>query len=87
MRVEPLVIDAPAASAQVAQPNDFARLLDDLGATLERAEGSENAYASGTGTLQHAVYERARADVALGIAVAAASRATQALQSVLNMQV
>ncbi|MDQ2680442.1 MAG: flagellar hook-basal body complex protein FliE [Candidatus Eremiobacteraeota bacterium] len=73
-----------------SRPTDaggFAKLLDDLGAALNRATGAENAYASGNGDLTRAVYERAQADVALSVATAAAQRTTQALQSVLNMQI
>lgn len=89
MRVEPLVLDLPQvnSSAPPSQASGFGRMLDDLGAVLSRAAGAENAYASGTGNLQEAVYERAQADVALSVATAAASRTTQALQSVLNMQI
>ncbi|HLI95379.1 MAG TPA: flagellar hook-basal body complex protein FliE [Candidatus Baltobacteraceae bacterium] len=89
MRVEALIPDsAPRASAQnVAQPNAFAKMLDDLGVVLGKAEGAEDAFAAGAGDLQTAVYERARADVALSVATAAAQRTAQALQSILNMQV
>lgn len=89
MRVEPLVPDvwsagnAPASS----EPSSFGRALDDLGVALEGAQRAEDAFAYGGGTLQRAVYERARADVALSVATAAAQRAAQAIQSVLNMQV
>jgi flagellar hook-basal body complex protein FliE len=54
---------------------------------LNKAEGAEDAFAAGSGDLQSAIYERARADVALSVATAAAQRTTQALQSILNMQV
>jgi flagellar hook-basal body complex protein FliE len=62
-------------------------MLDDLGSVLGKAEHAEDAFAAGTGDLQTAVYERARADVALSVATAAAQRTAQALQSILNMQV
>ena len=54
---------------------------------LGSAEGAEDSFAYGGGTLQEAVYERARADVALSVATATAQRITQSVQSVLNMQV
>lgn len=65
----------------------FAGVAQALGMTLQRAESAENAFAAGSGSLQAAIYERARADVALSVATAAAGRATQAVQSILNMQV
>jgi flagellar hook-basal body complex protein FliE len=81
--------DAPSqgASSRAGDPAEFARALDALGATLTGANAAEDAFASGSGSLQNAVYERARADVALSVATAAAQRAAQAVQSILNMQV
>jgi flagellar hook-basal body complex protein FliE len=89
MRVEALIPDSapPNASGPPAQPDAFSAMLDDLGAVLGKAQHAEDAFASGSGDLQSAVYERARADVALSVATAAAQRTTQALQSILNMQV
>ena len=89
MRVEALVPDAAPARRHlpVQDANAFGRMLDDLGSVLGSAEHAEDAFASGAGDLQTAVYERARADVALSVATAAAQRTAQALQSVLNMQV
>jgi flagellar hook-basal body complex protein FliE len=62
-------------------------MLDDVGSVLQGAQRAEDAFASGTGDLQAAIYERARADVVLSVATAAAQRTAQALQSILNMQV
>lgn len=89
MKVEALIPDEPLPmrAANAPQQNLFARMLDDLGSVLGTAEKSEDAFAAGTGDLQTAVYERARADVALSVATAAAQRTVQALQSILNMQV
>lgn len=89
MRIETLVPDAPSAQRPVLAPqaDEFGKILDDLGSVLGNAEKSENAFAAGAGDLQTAVYERARADVALSVATAAAQRTAQALQSILNMQV
>lgn len=89
MTVEPIVPDvAPVA---LPAPTDtgtaFLKTLDELGATLDRAQGAEDAFASKRGSLHDAIYERARADVALTVATAAAQHAAQAVQSVLNMQV
>jgi flagellar hook-basal body complex protein FliE len=90
MRVEPLLGDsAPAASApdSTDAAADFERVLDAFGSMLETAQSAEDAFANGEGSLQDAVYERARADVALSIATAAAGRTTQAIASIVNMQV
>jgi flagellar hook-basal body complex protein FliE len=89
MRVEPLVPDVPPFEGPPPAPqaNAFTGILDDLGAVLGKAERSEDAFASGSGDLQTAIYERARADVALSVATAAVQRGTQALQTILNMQV
>jgi flagellar hook-basal body complex protein FliE len=88
VRVEPLLPDAPPASPpSFAGEADFAHLLDTFGSMLETAQSAEDAFAAGNGSLQDAVYERARADVALSIATAAAGRTAQAISSVMNMQV
>ena len=88
MRVEALIPDiAIPAHTAPPHPSEFARVLDDVGAVLNRAESAENAFAVGTGSLSSAIYERARADVVLSVATAAAQRTAQSLQSILNMQV
>jgi len=89
VRIEPLLPDAavPAPPTQLGDFPAFARALDALGAILGGAENAEDAFAGGTGTLQDAVYERARADVALSVATAAAQRSAQAITSIFNMQV
>ena len=87
MRVEPIVPDAPAAADAGGDGAGFARALDALGGTFASADAAENAFAYGRGTLETAVYERARADVALSVVTSAASRLTQSVQSILNMQV
>jgi flagellar hook-basal body complex protein FliE len=88
MTVEPLVPDvAPVLPAPPADASAFASALDALGATLDRAQGAEDAFAAKRGSLQEAIYERARADVALAVATAAAEHAAQAVQSVLNMSI
>lgn len=91
MKVELLHPDLPAAPERSNGAGDdpklFAEVAQALGTTLAHAESAENAFAAGGGSLQAAIYERARADVALSVATAAAGRATQAIQSILNMQV
>lgn len=88
MRVEALIPDvAPAYAAAANDGGAFGKILDDMGSVLNDAERAEDAFAAGAGDLQTAVYERARADVALSVATAAAQRTAQSLQSILNMQV
>lgn len=79
-----------AATPKPPAPPDaqaFAAALDGIGAQLTAATRAEDAYANGDGSLQAAVYERARADVALAVATAAAQRGAQALNAVFNMQI
>lgn len=87
MTVEPLVPDAPLTSGVRSDDGFFAQALDAVAAALNGASRAEDAFAYGRGTLQDAIYERARADVALSVATATAQRLAQAVQSVLNMQV
>lgn len=88
MTVEPIVPDAPALpSVDTGDAAAFSRALDDFAATLTDANRAEDEFAGGAGTLREAVYERARADVALSVAAATAQRIAQAVQTVLNMQV
>lgn len=88
MRVEPLVPDAAPNAVSTSAPDAaFGKILDDLSAVLGSAQRAEDAFAAGRADLQTAIYERARADVALSVATAAAQRTAQALQSILNMQV
>ncbi|MBV8491707.1 MAG: flagellar hook-basal body complex protein FliE [Candidatus Eremiobacteraeota bacterium] len=89
MRVEPLVPDAPSPVRTAGNDGaaTFARLLDALGSTLATAQSAEDAFARNRGSLQDAMYERARADVVLAIATAAAGRTAQALTAIMNMQV
>jgi flagellar hook-basal body complex protein FliE len=86
VRVEPIVPDLPPSPAADGGP-DFGRALDAVGSALGDATRAEDAFAYGSGTLEAAVYERARADVALSVATATAQRAAQAVQSILNMQI
>jgi hypothetical protein len=87
VRIEPFVPDVAAVPAAKSGEGSFSDTLDALGGTLERAQGAEDAFAAKRGSLQDAIYERARADVALAVATAAAQHAAQAVQSVLNMQI
>jgi flagellar hook-basal body complex protein FliE len=89
MTVEPFVPDvAPALPPAAPTGGDaFSKAVDALGSTLDRAQRAEDAFAAKRGSLQDAIYERARADVALSVAAATAQHAAQAVQSVLNMQI
>jgi flagellar hook-basal body complex protein FliE len=93
--VTPFVPDVPGPSPAIsrsapaaAPPADvFGKALDDVGSVLGSASAAEERFAAGSGDLQEAVYERARADVALAVATAAAQRTAQALQAIFTMQV
>jgi flagellar hook-basal body complex protein FliE len=87
MRVETIIPDAPVTREESADAPGFARALDALGGLLGGANGAEERFAYGHGSLQAAVYERAQADVALAVATSTAQRVVQSVQSVLNMQV
>lgn len=91
----PAQIVPDVASPPVSRPappadsptGGFGKIVHDLGAVMAGADSAEDSFANGTGDLQSAIYERARADVALAVATAAAQRSSQALQSIFNMQV
>jgi len=92
VQVELLVPDAAVAAPAAAGPavgegNAFAKLVDAAGGLLGRAEQAEASFAAHRGGLQEMVVERARADIALAVAAAAAQRATQAVSSLLGMQI
>ena len=88
MKIDRLVPDvAPVVSAPVPAGSIFTALVDAAGAQLERADRAETAFTSGRGGITEMMIERARADIALQIATTTASRATQALNSVLGMQI
>ncbi len=83
--------DASISHATPTEGNAFAdalsRAFDSAGDALAKADRSEHAFAHGTGGLQEMVLDRAQADIALSVATTAASRATQALSTILGMQV
>lgn len=90
MTVEPLIPDAPPGASTVQSATDdstFGQVLDVLGSTLQKAQSAEDAFSNGRGSLQEAIYERARADVALSIATASAQRAAQSIGAIFNMQI
>ena len=88
MRIELLQPDTvPPATAAPVDASDFGRALDAVGKVLGDATHAEDAYANGTGSLQEAMYQRAQADIALSVATAAAQRAAQAIQTLMNLQI
>ena len=90
MRVDLLVPDAApplGPGAAGGSGNAFARLVDAAGAILDGADRAESSFAAHRGGLQEMVVERARADLALQIAAAAAQRTAQSVSTVLGMQV
>lgn len=87
MKVELLAPDIAPQPPARESAGMFATILGDLGSALGGATRAEDAFATGSGSLQDAVYERARADVALSVAVSAAQRTAQAIQSITNMQI
>lgn len=97
MTVTPLEPDSPlqspysASSPTQAGALSFgglvARELEVVSGVLERADAAEHAFAHGHGGLQEMMVERTQADVALSIATTTASRAAQAVSTILGMQV
>jgi flagellar hook-basal body complex protein FliE len=87
VRVELLQPDTPPVAAAPPDDSGFARALDAIGRVLSDATQAEDAYARGAGSLQDAMYGRAEADVALSVATAAAQRAAQAVQTLMNLQI
>ena len=85
--------DAPLGSSTEApavtplDPNPFKNALDAAGAALDRADRAERAFAEHKGGLVEMMVERAGADVLLQLATAAAQRTTQAVSTLLGMQV
>lgn len=79
--------DAPPSRASDGAADAFARAVNVVGEIFAQAQRAEDEYANGKGNLRDAVYDRVRADVVLSVAVAAAQRSAQAIQSVLSMQV
>jgi hypothetical protein len=81
---------APAAGMTASDALLFGGLIGNYaaaGTALARAQQAESAFAAGGGSLQEMVFERARADAILNVASAAASKASQSLTTVLNIQV
>ena len=69
------------------EKNAFQGILDGAGAALDRADRAEHDFAVRRGGLVEMMVERASADVMLQLATVAAGRATQAVSTLLGMQV
>lgn len=78
--------EAPAISSLPEAPA-FESLVDAAGASLDRADAAERAFAEHRGGLIEMMVERASADAMLQLATAAAQRATQAVSTLFGMQV
>jgi flagellar hook-basal body complex protein FliE len=72
-------------------PSAFGSALGDAlssaSSALARAQQAESAFVNGRGGIQEMVVERAQADILLTLAATTASRTTQSLATILNMQV
>ncbi len=77
----------PASSSGAGFAGALQHALDGAEGALSRADAAERAFAGGHGGLAEMVVERARADIALALASAAASRVTQGLTTLLGMQI
>ena len=95
MNTTPLIPDAtPGEASPLQRPNvaplqrdAFGALVDAAGAALDRADRAEQAFAQHRGGLAEMIVERASADVMLQLAASAAQRTTQAVSTLLGMQV
>jgi flagellar hook-basal body complex protein FliE len=80
---------SPSESPDVTplERTPFQNVLDGAGAALDRADRAEHAFAEQRSGLVEMMVERASADVMLQLAAAAAQRTTQAVSTLLGMQV
>jgi len=84
---EPLGTPQPVGGGRGSFATALAKAFGDASESLERADRAEHAFAAGRGGLQEMVLERAQSDVALSLAGATASRVSQALSTILGMQI
>ncbi|MGA3037372.1 MAG: hypothetical protein ABSE64_07770 [Vulcanimicrobiaceae bacterium] len=79
----------PSESPDVSplKQTPFQNVLDGAGAALDRADRAEHVFAEQRSGLVEMMVERASADVMLQLAAAAAQRTTQAVSTLLGMQV
>lgn len=86
--LRPAVLIEPGSEAAAASPGRaFAALLDGASVALQRADAAAAALAAGNGSVAEAAVARAKADVELEVAAIAASRASNAVATLLQTQV
>jgi len=91
--IEPIHALRPAVLVEADQPAQanpataFAALLDSANHSLARADAAAASLAAGTGSVAEAAVARAKADVELEVASIAASRASNAIATLLQTQV
>jgi len=91
--IEPIHELRPAVLVEADQParanpsEAFAALLDSAKHSLARADAAAASLAAGTGSVAEAAVARAKADVELEVASIAASRASNAIATLLQTQV
>jgi hypothetical protein len=85
--VRPAVLIETESDAMPAAPGGaFAALLDGASAALRRADAAAASLAAGSGSVADAAVARAKADVELEVAAIAASRASNAITTLLQTQ-
>jgi len=77
--------EAPSVTPLESAP--FQKIVDGAGSAFDRADRAEHAFAEQRGGLVEMMVERASADAMLQLAAAAAQRTTQAVSTLLGMQV
>ena len=94
MPIEPIAALRPAVLIETENPAQavgvgtaFSTLLDGASAALRRADTAAVALAAGKGSAAEAAIARAKADVELEVAAIAASRASNAIATLLQTQV
>jgi len=93
LTIEPITALRPAMLVDSDQPAQtdpgaaFAALLDSASHSLARADAAAASLAAGTGSVAEAAVARAKADVELEVAAIAASRASNAIATLLQTQV
>ena len=92
--IEPIAALRPAVLVETDQPlgqtgslSAFGAMLDSANRSLARADSAAAALATGNGSVAEASVARARADVELEVAAIAASRASNAIATLLQTQV
>ena len=85
--LRPAVLVEPEQSTHIDPGMAFAALIDSASHSLARADAAAASLAAGTGNVAEAAVARAKADVELEVAAIAASRASNAIATLLQTQV